>query len=328
MAVFTNLSEAEATGLLRVHGLDPLDKIETISAGSVNSNFFLHLPNGKKVFARIYEEQEADGVAYEWTLLDHLLSRGIPVPRRVPGSSPGQCRVSGKPTALFEIVGGEESCQASVSQERAFAVGQAIASVHLAAADFTPRKESRFRTQDIERRLRLPEVRSTPTLAPAIAAIRRALETVRQTPTESLPRGVIHGDLFRDNVRWEGSQIVAIIDWESASDGDLIFDLVVTLLAWCFGDEMDWGLGRALFDGYRSTRELEAAEWRSVRVKALLACARFTATRITDFHLRKSNNDRVIKDYRRFLERMNTFEPISDLEVAQKLGLRRPEDLC
>jgi homoserine kinase type II len=134
----------------------------------------------------------------------------------------------------------------------------------------------------------------------------------------SLPGGVIHGDLFRDNLRWEDDRIVGVLDWESASDGLLLYDLSVTMLAWCFDDHMRWDLARAMFDGYRSTRELEPRERSFVRTALLAAAARFTVTRITDYHLREGSAH-VKKDWRRFLARLEAVRALSTDELTELL---------
>src|SRR5690606_27378997 len=136
MAVFTPLTLDEASRITRAHGLGPTEHIIPIPAGSVNSNFFVEGPFGRR-FLRIYEEQECDGVAYEWALLEHLDAAGLPIPRRVRGTEPGAQRVAGKPTALFELVFGEEICQRMVTPARTAAVGAFLARTHRAQESFS-----------------------------------------------------------------------------------------------------------------------------------------------------------------------------------------------
>jgi homoserine kinase type II len=135
----------------------------------------------------------------------------------------------------------------------------------------------------------------------------------------ALPRGVIHGDLFRDNVLWQGDRIVALLDWESASDGMLVYDLAVTLLAWCCGDSFDFTLARALVAGYRELRELSPLEWTGLWWTMRLGCLRFATTRIIDVFL-KGGYPAGYKDFRRFLMRLDIVESLSPDGLAQALG--------
>lgn len=319
MAVFTPLSLDDASRITRAHGLGPTTSIVPIPAGSVNSNFFVEGAFGKR-FMRIYEEQREDGVAYEWALLQHLEEAGLPVPRRIRGTEPGQERVAGKPTALFELVGGSEICQRLVSPSRAAAVGELLGRAHLATTNFPLRREGRFRRADLRARLDWAEAHGRPELEEPIALLREVCDEVDRIEPPDLPRGVIHGDLFRDNVRFEGERIVAAIDWESASDGVLVYDLMVTMLAWSYGDTFEWPFARALVSAYDAARPLTRAEWDALRSVAMGACARFATTRITDFHLKEGVGERMHKDFRRFLERLEAVRQMSAADLATALG--------
>lgn len=323
MAVFTELSLTDAQRMATSHGLGHVIAIVPIAAGSVNSNFFLDCAEGR-YFARIYEEQGVEGVQYEWSLLDHLHGAGLPVPRRIPGPAPGELSVAGKPTAVFELVHGSESCQAGVSVARARAVGKALGLAHRAAGDFPWRRQGRFTLGDVRQRLEVARqaALADPRYRELLEVERRltsVLDEVESSWPEALPKGVIHGDLFRDNVRWEGERIVALIDWESASDGLYVYDVMVTVLAWCYGDVFEWELARALLRGYQSARPLIPAELTGLRTAALAATVRFTTTRITDFYLRQASGERVYKDYRRFLARLEAISAFEAEELARKL---------
>src|SRR5262249_4164273 len=110
--------------------------------------------------------------------------------------------------------------------------------------------------------------------------------------------------------------------WESASDGALGYDLMVAVLAWCTGDALDVGLARALVTAYATVRPLEPGEPRLLHLFARAAAVRFATTRITDYFLRAGGvGDRVLKDYRRFVARLDAIEAMSPPELAQALGV-------
>src|SRR4051794_13031080 len=110
MATFTPLNRADGLRIAAAHGLGACTEVVPISAGTVNSNYFLVTERGR-VFVRLYEQQEVEGVAYEWALLDHLEARGVPIPPRLRGPLPGELRVNGRPVAVFGCVQGEDLCQ-------------------------------------------------------------------------------------------------------------------------------------------------------------------------------------------------------------------------
>ncbi len=317
MAVYTSISSQEAEAIAAAHGLGRVLGVDPIPAGSVNTNYFLRCESGR-YFLRIYEEQQASGVAFEWQLLSHLSERGAPVPERVSGTAPGQLTVSGKPTAVFRLIGGSESCQKGVTRERAFAVGRALGRCHAAAADFPVRQISRFNGVWLAGQLDDIRQRERPELNQVTERLGESLAEAALAP--AVVSGVIHGDLFRDNVRWEGDTIVGLLDWESASDGVLAFDIMVTLLAWCFGDTLDWSLARSLIAGYQTERALSREEALSLRLWGIAAATRFSITRILSYHLREDAiGDRVKKDFRRFVQRLELLRAIDATELADRL---------
>ncbi|MET0340032.1 MAG: homoserine kinase [Polyangiales bacterium] len=305
MASFTPLAHEDGVRIADAHGLGTLRAVVPIAAGTVNSNYFLETDHGR-AFVRLYEQQDIDGVAYEWQLLAHLATRGVPLPRRIEGPAPGEVRVGGKPVAVFEAVTGEDLCQARVTSERARKVGEALARASLAGADFGVRREGRFTFDDIVRLLDVASAAGRVELTAPIARL-RALHAALTASAPSLPRGVVHGDLFRDNVLWQGEQVVALLDWESASDGIVVYDLAVTLLAWCCGDALDWTLARAMIDGYRTVRELTDAEWDGLSWALRVGCLRFATTRLVDVYLRDTYPP-TYKSFARFLLRLDAIE--------------------
>jgi homoserine kinase type II len=141
----------------------------------------------------------------------------------------------------------------------------------------------------------------------------------RSARFEKLPRGPIHADLFRDNVLFDDAgSVAALIDFEQACVGSLAYDLAVLLNAWCFGDDFDPALSRAMVDGYRAVRPLPPADREALYIECRGAAARFAVTRITDVHLQTTSST---KDFRRYLARLARWQSASRAGFARDLGL-------
>ncbi len=307
MATLTIPNEAELIAFSTRYALGGLGQVRGIQGGTVNSSFAIRLGE-TPYFLRIYEEQGVAGATAELSLLRRLVERKVPTPPPVATRAGDYVsELAGKPAALFQWSPGEMRCQKSVRPADTRKLGVALARMHLAGAGESPRP-GRF---DVERLLeRCERIRAADAeLATSLAAGLQVVSERRQP----LPSGLIHGDLFRDNVLWQGDDLSALIDFESASYGTYAYDLMVTTLAWCMGDSLDGTLVRALFAGYQSQRPLSEGEKEALCVEGSFACHRFAITRITD------NAIRIGKDYRRFIERNR---------VLTSLGARGVRELC
>lgn len=308
MALLTELSLANAAPLVREFGLE-LKTVEPLTAGSVNSNFRLMDAAGRVYFARLYEEQDHEGALREHALVAALDEAGLPVVRALKTRDGGSlASFHGKAFAVFPWREGEILCQGRVSAEACRKLGVALAGVHLCSPRAPTLPEGRFRIPDLRERLKRVEVSGRASLLPSVVAIRARLDHYEVHRAANLARGICHGDLFRDNVLWQGAELSALLDFESACNNHFAYDLMVTVLAWCYGNEFDTRLVQALFDGYRSVRPVPAAEMAALPAEGAIACLRFASTRLTDFSLRVPEGVLPVRDFRRFLARMAAIE--------------------
>lgn len=307
MGLFTELDASEARRLGAEFGLD-VARLEPLSAGSVNSNFRFWDASGRPYFARVYEEQGARGAEVEVRLLTELARAGLPVAEPLPLRAGGLvATTAGKPFALYHWVDGEALCQGRVTPLHCAAVGRALAQLHRTTPSLTKLTGGRFRIEDLISRLDRID-KESPAHRDAVLHIRRRLEHYAERRPADLPSGVIHGDLFRDNVLWHGTEIVALLDFESASSGPFAFDVMVTLEAWCYRDSFDHALIAALLSGYEEIRSLETSERDALLIEGAIAALRFATTRITDFSMRAAPGEPPARDYRRFLARLEELE--------------------
>ena len=210
-------------------------------------------------------------------------------------------------------------CQAGVTPADAARVGEALARVHVAGAG-EPAEGGRFGVEALRARLDRIGASGDPTFAPMVPALRASLEAAHGARDPALPRGLTHGDLFRDNVLWaESGDVSALLDFESACEDAFAYDLMVTVLSWCFGDGLDVRLASAMREGYERVRRLTEREKEGLWAEGSFAAMRFTITRITDYAMRTgAAGPRVVKDWRRFARR---FERLESLGVAGTRGL-------
>lgn len=307
MALLTSLSLETARVLARAYHVE-LTLLEPLALGSVNSNFRVQTRDGRTLFARLYEEQDGAGAAAEMALLAALSRAGVPVAEALPhaGAAPTH---AGKPFVLFPWIAGESLCLGRVNESACQKLGAALARVHLTSMESPRLGPGRFGPSDMLERLeRVERATTRPELLADVSRARALYARLLPARDHELPSGIVHGDLFRDNVLWEGAELRALLDFESAFHGPFVYDLLVTLCAWCFRAEFELGLARAMIAGYEAVRPLGSKERAAVPVEGALACLRFVSSRLTDFELRAPVGTSPVRDYRRFFQRLEAIE--------------------
>lgn len=310
MALLTTLSLSDVQRLAREFSVE-VTALEALSAGSVNSNFSLSDSSGRRYFARLYEEQGRQGALAELQLVATLARAGVPVVECLARSDAGGVgEFEGKPFAVFPWLEGEILCQKRVTPDACHKLGAALARVHLATPELATPSEGRFRIRDLRERLDRVERDGHRPYFDDVARIRERLAHYEgQRAGLAAPRGVIHSDLFRDNVLWTPQgELLALLDFESACEGAFAYDVMVTVCAWCYGSRFETLLVEALLRGYHAVRPILPAERPALVVEGAIGCLRFATTRITDFSLRAAPGKPPARDYRRFLARLEAIE--------------------
>jgi homoserine kinase type II len=327
MAGLTRLDDGDVRAAARAFGLAEVTAWGEIPVGTINSNYWVEA-GGRRWFLRVNEGKSDADVRWEAELVAALAAAGVPTPPPVTaeGGVP-MWRRRDRWLSLFPWVAGAHRGEAEVSERDAADVGAALAALHRAGAPLAGRlaRDGIYTTTHIAARygrLRAdPRAAGDPALAGALDAIGDELDwlAARADERAAAPRGIIHGDLFRDNVLFAdgppgGGGLVALLDFEQASLGAWVYDLAVCLNAWCFGREFSPGLVRAMVDGYRRVRPLEPIEQALLPVEARAAAVRFTVTRITDVHLPGAALEG--KDFRRFLARLEAWRRLGEDGMA------------
>ncbi len=293
MGVFTRLAEPELAELAAAFALGAVHACTPIAAGTINSNFAVDTDRGR-FFLRINEGKAEADVAWEAQLVTALAAAGLATPPPLLAHGQPYAPLGEKWVSVFPWRPGHHVLDVTADHVRT--IGAALAALHRAAAGFTPRRSIYDHDHLVARFARFADSRD-PALAPAIAILGdelAMLERARELRARA-PHGLIHGDLFRDNVLWEGGHLVAILDFEQASSGSFAYDLAVCLNDWCWTDAPRFELAASLIAGYGPI------DREALLIEVRAAAARFTITRITDVYLAGVDNPE--KDFRAFLAR-------------------------
>lgn len=284
MAVYTDITETELGVFLSGYGLGELRSYRGIAEGSENSNFVLHTGKGEFILT-LYEKrvEEAD-LPFFLGLMQHLALKGITCPlpvARSDGSLIG--RLAGRPAAIITFLEGIWPRRPTVPQCRE--VGKALAGMHLASVDFTLSRPNALSVEGWRKLWAGARERSGEVDAGLKDEIDRDFELFSHAWPQGLPAGVIHADLFPDNVFFLGDRLSGLIDFYFACNDFYAYDVATCLNAWCFEKDGAYNMtkGTALLSGYESVRPLTSVEKDALPVLARGSALRFTLTRLYDW---------------------------------------------
>ena len=283
MAVYTEVSDEELLAFLARYELGALLSCKGIAEGVENSNFFLHLESGYYILT-LYEKRVAESdLPFFLSLMEHLSAQGVSCPLPVKdreGRALG--RLVGRPAAIVTFLEGYAVHHPDA--RHCEALGGAMAKLHLAGAEFGMSRANAL-SVDGWRALFAAHAHEADGVEPGMAALIEAeLAALAESWPRDLPRGVIHADLFPDNVFFLGERVSGIIDFYFACCDAFVYDLAISLNAWCFDDEWRYvpAKGQALIEAYHCLRPLEARELSALPMLARGAALRFLLTRFVD----------------------------------------------
>ena len=284
MAVYTDVSAEDLADFLREYDLGELLSYKGIAEGVENSNFLVHTARGHYILT-LYEKRVApEDLPFFLTLMEHLAARGLTCPQPVKNRSGALLGfVAGRPAALVTFLDGMWIRRPSAAH--CGAVGAALARLHLAGADFPMRRRNALSVEGW-RPLYVASAAGADTLQPGLReTIERELSKLEGAWPSGLPMGVIHADLFPDNVFFLGEKLSGLIDFYFACTDTLAYDVAICLNAWCFEPDHSFNVtkARAFLNAYGRVRKLSEAEEAALPLLARGAATRFLLTRLVDW---------------------------------------------
>ena len=305
MAVYTQISELEMAAFLADYELGELNEMKPIIGGVSNSNYLLlirhpegaqrlkdfqrvaqdpSLPlrfrsvsvqdDGRYIFT-IFENINSQELPFFIGLTEHLNKKSIKCPRPIHDRAGKVIQeIKDKPAILVEFLEGQESKE--TTKEQIKKIGELVAKLHLAVADFLPSRENPYSLTKIEKIFQkmqgLKEQEN----------IEKEFLFLKENMPNGLPAGIIHADIFPDNVFFKGEEVSGIIDFYLACTGFFAYDLAIAINAWCFDAQHNFlpEFAQILLGAYQKIRILSKEEKENFVILARLAALRFLITRL------------------------------------------------
>ena len=284
MAVYTEVGDDELASFLADYDIGGLLSYKGIAEGVENTNYVLTTERGSFILT-LYEKRVArEDLPFFLGLMDHLAAKGVPCPTPVhTRAGPALGELAGRPAALIRFLDGIWVRRPAVGHCRA--LGAALARLHLAGADFGPTRRNALAIQSWRGLADQCAGNADAVSAGLMEDIGSEIEALEAAWPGDLPSGVIHGDLFPDNVFFIGDRLSGLIDFYFACNDDFAYDIAICLNAWCFETDGSFNItkARALLAAYESVRPLDPGEFAAMPVLARGAALRFLLTRLYDW---------------------------------------------
>jgi homoserine kinase type II len=285
MAVYTDVAAEELAEFLEGYDIGELLSYKGIAEGVENSNFLLHTTAGHFILT-LYEKRVAKSeLPFFLGLMAHLASRGIICPQPLKNKS-GEALTSlaGRPAVIINFLEGVWPRKPNAAH--CAGLGQALAKMHLAGRDFGMSRANALSVSGWRPLFNAAASRADELQHGLQAFIGAELDHLEGGVwPRNLPQGVIHADLFPDNVFFLGEKVSGIIDFTFACNDMLAYDVAICLNAWCFESDCSFNVtkARAFLNAYGREREFSEAEQNALPVLARGAALRFLLTRLVDF---------------------------------------------
>lgn len=317
MAVYTKVERDTLETFLGDYMLGELRSFEGIKEGVENTNYRLTTSQGHFILTLYEARTKAQDLPYFLEVMSHSATRDIPCPHPI-GDKSGELlkTLSGKPAAIFSLLNGNAEMEPNSTHCRK--LGELLAKFHLANNDFEARRENYLSPKGWHELIEKVSGKAD-RIEPGLSQeLRSELDFVEHRWPQHLPKGVIHADLFPDNVLWQGTELCGMIDFYFACHDMLAYDLAVCLTSWCFTADHHFSKAHAsaLIEGYESVRPLNHAEHDMLTILCRGAALRFLSTRMHDLFFSPAGALVVKKDPVDFLRRSRYFRNHDVLAAA------------
>ena len=284
MAVYTEVSDEELEAFVTEYDIGAVESCKGIAEGVENSNYLLQTDRANYILT-LYEKRVArDDLPFFLGLMDHLASRDFPSPTPIHGNDGAALRdLCGRPAAIVSFLSGMWPRRITPAHCRA--LGIAAAQLHVAAADFSISRSNNLSLTGWQELVKATVGGADNISAGLGKILSDEIDYLEGAWPANLPSGVIHADLFPDNVFFLHDKLSGIIDFYFACNDFLAYDIAVCLNAWCFEADGSFNITKAhnLVQGYATVRPFATEEIAALPVLARGAALRFLLTRLYDW---------------------------------------------
>ena len=318
MAVYTKLSENNLKDFFSKYNLGKLLKFQGIQEGIENSNYFVKTDSGKFILT-VYEKRvEEKDLPFFMGLMKNIFNKNFPSPEPIINKNGNYItEIFGKKAAVVSFL--EGTSKKNLTPGNCHEVGIYTAKLHTITKNLNIKRTNRLSVNSwrlIYRKIQRDCSKIYPDLT---KIIERNLEVIEDKWPKNIPRGIIHADLFPDNIFFKGSKLTGIIDFYFSCYDFYALEIAICLNALCFegkNENLSFNVTKAkkFIDGYSSIRKLTEEEKESLKILCHGAAMRFLLTRVFDYLNLTEDALVKIKDPVEYLKRLEFHNSVKNYQ--------------
>lgn len=316
MAVYTHISDEQVAQFLEHYDVGKLQSLKGIAEGVENSNFLLTTTKSQFILTLYEKRVNTRDLPFFISLMEHLAQKDISCPRPIAKNN-GEAlgKLAGRPAAMISFLNGYSVRVPSIPQ--CGQCGVALAQLHLAGVDFKTVRKNALSQKHWQPLYERSKSRAKEVDVELGSLLDDELPYLDRLWPENLPAGIIHADLFPDNVFFLEDQLSGIIDFYFAANDLLAYDLAICINAWCFDEDGNFEpkKSEALLEGYQSVRPLKKEEYDALPILCRGSATRFLLTRLYDWLNVPKNALVTPHDPRDYITRLKFHRQVKDPSI-------------
>ena len=310
MAVYTDISQNDLDQFLSLYNIEDVNSFEGIRNGVSNSNYLLFGKKNKYILT-IFEEMTNDrDLPYFFQLMNHLNSKNIMCPKIIKDKSNNFSNIlKGKQAAISSFLEGKSI--EHIKPSHCAELGTMVAKFHNASNELKIYRENDLGVKKLETIIDSIE-KISEKLNPSVMDIIHSEHEYLKNITFDIPSGIIHADLFPDNIFFNKNKLSGIIDFYFACNDFYAYEIATCLNAWCFeqNNEFNISKAKALLSNYNLHKKFSSEELECLPLLARASALRYLLTRLMDFHTRQDSELIIKKDPDEYLKKLKFHQSV------------------
>ena len=320
MAVYTNISLIELNEFLEFYSIGKADDLVGIKSGIENTNYLVRINNQKYILTLFEKRTHQDDLPFFFDLMNHLNDSGIKCPQAIKSKNDKYYELlKEKPASFTSFVEGEILNR--IEPNHCSELGKSMALFHNASSMLNIRRNNQMSFKNFDVLIKKLEKTNLKSHDISIELIKNEYHFLNQNISFNLPSGIIHADLFPDNVFFINNSLSGIIDFYFSCNDYYAYEIAICINAWCFeekSNEFNISKAKKLLSSYNNVRELTISEIDSLPLLCRAAALRFLLTRLIDFYRETGDSLIVKKDPIEYLNKLHFHQSVSN---ASEYGL-------